>query len=150
MGDPAIQILGVYRVEPSDALFQQAMEVKHGSLELSESDRRQAEEIVRGELSSVVLIEVSVENRDDRFDVSDFAQPGTDQTAYDEAFLSPDGNSVLSRLRAPEGESMRLTFFLHFFDPESPLMTSYGQLSVPPVREMPGRLQTLVPYEPVD
>jgi len=150
MEDPAIQILGVYRVPPTDALFQKAMDLKFADIELSDSQRQQAEASVKAELSSVVLIEALIENRDGRFDLGDFAQPESDQTAYDEAFLSLDGKSVLSRLRAPDVEPLRLTFFVHFFDPESPLMTSYGELALPPVQEMPERLQVLAPYHPVD
>lgn len=149
MGKPTIRILGVYQVELTEDLFRHAMESKYGGLELTKSQAMQTERYVREELSSVALFEVVVENRDDRWDVGDCTQPGTEQVAYDEAFLSPDGTFVLSRLRAPEGGSLRMTFFLHFFDPEKPLVTSYGELPIPPLQEMPERLQSLVPYEPV-
>jgi hypothetical protein len=150
MGEPTIRILGVYQVELTDDLFQHAMEMKYDGLKLSRRQRRQAKDSVRKELSSVVLIEVVVENRDDQFDVGDFTQLGTEQAAYDEAFLSSDGALVLSRLSAPAGELLRLTFFLHFFDPAKPLVTSYGELPMPSVQKMPERLRALVPYEPVD
>ena len=149
MGEATIRILGVYKVELTDALLQQATDQKHGGLSLSKRERRQAEKYVREELSSVVLFEVVVENRDDRFDIGHFSQPGTEQVAYDEAFLTSNGTSVLSRLQTPGDEVLRVTFFLHFFDPKKPLLTSYGELLVPPVQKMPERLQSLVPYEPV-
>ncbi len=74
---------------------------------------------------------------------------GSKQAAYDEAFLSPEGKSVLSRWRMPEDSTLRLAFFLHFFDAGKPLLTSYGELPVPPLQQMPERLHSLVPYEPV-
>ena len=150
MGEPTIQILGVYQVEPTETLFRQAMELKYGGLKLSQSQRHQAESSVRGEISSIVLIEVLVVNRDNRFALGDFTQPGSDQAAYDEAFLSLDGTTVLSRFRPPEVEPLRLAFFLHYFDPNKPLTTSYGQLPVPPMQKMPERLQALLPYQPID
>lgn len=149
MDKPTIHILGAYRVEPTEGLFRRAMESKYGGLRLPRKQRLEAERSVREELDSVALLEVLVEHRDDRFQVGDFAQPGNDQAAYDEAFLSPDGSSVLSRWRVPEGGTVRVVFFLHFFDPEKPLLTSYGELPVPPLQEMPERLHSLVPYEPV-
>ena len=149
MADGAIRILGAYKVELTDDLFQRAMELKYGGIELSKRQRLEAERDVRNELSSIVLIEAVVENPDDRFDAGDFTQPGSDQVAYDEAFLSPDGTSVISRLRAPDTQPLRLTFFLHFFDPKKPLLTSYREVPVPPVQRMPERLKSLVPYEPV-
>ena len=126
------------------------MELKYGGLKLSESQRRQAERSARDEISSIAMIEVIVENRNERFDIGDFVQPGSDQAAYDEAFLSPDGTSVLSRLGPPDVEPLRLAFFMHYFDPEKPLATSYGQLPVPSMQEMTDRLQSLVPYQPID
>lgn len=149
MNEATIRILGVYKVELTDALFQQAMDEKYGSLGLSRRGRRRAEMHVRKELSSVVLIEVMVENRDDRFDVGDFTQPGSDQAPYDEAYLTPDGTAVLSRLFAPEDDFLRITFFLHYYDPKKPLLTSYGEAPAPAVKAMPERLRLLVPYEPV-
>jgi hypothetical protein len=149
MGEATIRILGVYKVDMTDDRLRQTMDEKYGGIALSESERRQVEECVREELSSVVLIEVLVENRDDHFDVGDFTQPGREQVAYDEAYLSPDGTSVLSRLRMPEDGSLRLAFFLHFFDPEKPLVTSYGELPTPPIQKMPDILPLLVLYEPV-
>ena len=90
-----------------------------------------------------------VENVDERFDIGDFGQRHLDQAAYDEAFLTLDGESVLSRLSAPEESTLRVTFFLHFFDPAQPLTTSYGEMEMPEVQIMPERLKSLLPYEPI-
>jgi hypothetical protein len=149
MLQPTIRVLGAYQVELTDELFREAMETKYGGMELSESQRQQAEANVREELSSVVLLEVLVENADERFDVGDFSQRGSDQVAYDEAYLALDGTSVVSRFKAPESDSFRVVFFLHFFDPTESLVSSYGEVPVPAIQEMPERLRSLVSYEPV-
>jgi hypothetical protein len=54
-----------------------------------------------------------------------------------------------SRYSRPDAAHFRLAFFLHFFDPELPLLSSYGSLSVPTVSDMPDRLKWLMPYDPV-
>ncbi len=146
---PSIHILGAYQVHPTEELFRQAMSLKYGGLALSLDQQDLAKQLVRDELSSVVLFEVLVENPDRNFDVGDFSQPDSDQIAYDEAYLSPDGKSVISRLRAPDSESLRLAFYLHYVDSSKPLRTSYGELPMPEIQTMPDRVWSLVPYEPV-
>jgi hypothetical protein len=147
---PDVQVLGVHRVEPSDELFQEAMDLKYGGVALSDKERNDASQSVHDELANIELIETLVLRRDDGFDVGGFRQPGTDQVAYAEAFLSSNGQSVLSRTTVPDKEPLRLTFFLHCYAPAQPVLSSYGSLSLPPMSEMPARLQTLVPYQPVD
>ncbi len=150
MQQPTIQLLGAYKVQLTDDLVKKAMESKYGGTQISDAQRRRAEADVREELSSVVLLELVVSNPDKRFSVGDFAQPDSDQAAYDEAYLTADGTSVASRFDQPETGTFRVTFFLHFFDPSKPVSSSYGLLHVPEVQKMPARLQRLVPYKPVD
>jgi len=150
MPQPTIKVLGAYKVELTPELFEEAMEVKYGGIDLSDRERKRAEEGVWEELSSVVLLDVLVINPDSRFAVGDFAQPGSDQAPYDEAYLSLDGTSVMSRFEPPMGDSFRVAFFLHFFDPTKPLATSYGEVPVPPLQKMPPHLQKMMPYTPVD
>ncbi|HET9234632.1 MAG TPA: hypothetical protein VFP10_10875 [Candidatus Eisenbacteria bacterium] len=147
---PRVEVLGVYRVEVDDALVERALALKYEGLDLTEREKQGARADVVEELSGVVLIEVQVRDRDDRFDVGDFQQPDSDQAPYDEAFLSDDGTRVLSRDRAPDVEPLRLAFFMHFFVPALPLQTSYGSVPVPESQPMPARLRDLMPYEPVD
>ena len=149
MPHPQIRVLGVYRVDPTGQLFHQAMSMKYGGLMLSTRERAAAEAAVREELSSIALIELAVDNPDEQFNVSHFVQPGSDQAPYDEAYLSPDGSTVQSKLHPPPGASLRLAFFLHFFKPGIPLGTTYGEVPLPAIDEMPERLQRLLPYEPV-
>lgn len=146
---PNIRILGAYKIDPTEELFRQAMDLKYGGVALTPDQREQVERHVRDELSSAILFEVLVENPNYRFDVGDFSQPGSDQVAYDEAYLSLDGELVVSRLRAPDSELLRIAFYLHFVDPGMPLLTSYGELPVPELQKMSDRLWSLIPYEPV-
>jgi hypothetical protein len=125
------------------------MDLKYGGMSLSRRERKRAEASVRAELVSVVLVEAIVEHADERFDVSDFGQPGSSQAAYDEAFLSPDGRSVVSRFKAPSTDPLRLVFFLHFFDSSKPLTTSYGEVGIPAITGFPERLSACISYEPV-
>src|SRR3990172_9812167 len=94
---PCIEVLGAYRIEPTQRLFSKAMDLKYGGLTLSKKERRDAEQPVREELSSIVLLEVSVTGRDDRFDMGDFGQEGSDQAPYDDAYLNEDGSEVIGR-----------------------------------------------------
>jgi len=148
---PNIEILGAYRVDVDESLLDHAFALKYGGLKLSRREKKQAVRSISEELSSVALIEVRVHDRNERFDVGEFQQPGSDQAPYDEAFLSDDGSRVISRyFEVPPTEPLRIAFFLHFFDAALPLRSSYGDLVVPPPEEMPQRLRELVPYEPVD
>ncbi|MBK7201928.1 hypothetical protein [Candidatus Amarolinea dominans] len=150
MPRPTIKVLGVYKVELSAKLLAEAMETKYGGLQLSAGERIEAEETVRQELSSVVLIDVLVNDPDKQFDVGDFGQRGLDQAPYDEAYLSLDRASVTSRFEAPATDSFRVAFFLHFYNPLKPLTTSYGEVPVPAVQAMPKRFQEMLPYTAVD
>ena len=149
MSQPRIQVLGAYRVELTDDLLEEAFELKCYGMQLTESERAQMEKIVREELSSVVLLDVLVTNADERFDIGDLGQPGSDQAPYDEAYLSLDGTTVVSRFEPPPGDSFRVAFFLHFFDPAKPLVTRYGDVPIPAIQPMPKHLQELIPYAPI-
>lgn len=157
MADPRIEILGIYRLPVTEDLFREQFDILYG-YPMSDEDRAQAEEQCREQLSSTVLIEALVENRDKRFSVDDFSQPQDGvpkdnwQVAWAEAFLTLDGNFLLVERwqEPPESGDFRVAFFMHFWDEMKPLLTSYGEVTCPPVSEMPERLKTLLPYEPVD
>ena len=147
---PSIELIGVYQVEFTKELFEKAWEMKYGGTNLSQKQEQEARQYVQEELSSIVLIEVIVKKPDDSFDIGDFLQTNSDQTAYDEAFLTLDGSNVISRFQQPNDTELRIAFFLHFFDPAHPISTSYGELYVNEIKEMPARLADLIPYEPID
>jgi hypothetical protein len=133
------------------------MDILYGS-DLSGSERRKAERQIREQLETTVLVEVLVQKRDKRFNVRDFSQPQDGvprehwQAAWAEAYLSQDGSALLVERwgDAPKADSFRIAFFMHCWNPAKPLQTSYGEVHCPPVKKMPKRLATLVPYEPVD
>lgn len=68
--------------------------------------------------------------------------------AYDEALLSSDGNHIIAREMNCIGGAgpLRFAFYLHYYDPDRPLHWSYGQVQCPPIRPVPVRLKSLVPY----
>ena len=129
----------------------EALELKYGGLELTPEERATAESSIRAEIGDVVLVEVVVANRDAKFDLSQFGQPRSDQAPYDEAYLDATGTTIIARaFEPPDAESLRVAFFLHFFDATKPLATSYGNVSLPVLKEMPDRLRAIIKYEPVD
>lgn len=152
-----VEVLGVYRLRVTDELIREQFEYRY-PCPMSDSERRQAEQQVRDQLSSVILVEAIVRDRDDRFDVSQFTQPqdgiseGYWQCAWAEAYLTDDGKRLLVERWAdpPKEGDLRLAFFLHSWQPSRPLRTSYGDVACPAVKKMPDRLARIVPYEPVD
>jgi hypothetical protein len=148
------QLIGVYTVPLSDELIAAQTRELYGS---NPSPPQVAQ--VREQLASVALIEVLVSGADTQFSVSDFAQadpekPRSDwQAAYAEAFLSPDGESLLVARwkRLPAGlTDFRVAFYMYYWKVGQPLLSSYGSLETPPPSQMPERLSRLAPYEMVD
>jgi hypothetical protein len=157
MPEPTIRVLGVYALPVTEELLQEQTDIHYGA-NLTCEARQQAEGKCREQLQSTVLVEALVRNRDHRFRGGDFCQPldgidsGNWQVAWAEAYSSLDG---ASRLEArwpgpPEAKDFRVAFFIHYWEDDVPLMSSYGELRCPAVQEMPERLRRLVPYEPVD
>ena len=150
MPNSTVTIIGVHQVPITEELLRHAVELKYGGVHLYPRQRDAAEGAVRAELASVVLIECQILGADSRFDVGDFRQPDSDQAPYDEAFLSADGTTMLaSRYTRPSIPDFRVCFYLHFYNPNKPLSTSYGPLLLPPISVMPDRLLDLIQYEPV-
>lgn len=147
---PKVQIVGAYRVPVDEALISEAMDIKYPHDMFSERDRRMAQPGVVAELASAVLLEVIIEGADDRYTADDFGQPDSGQAAYMEAYLSRNGKSVISEYDRPPGEYLRVAFYLHFFDADKPLHTSYGDIAVPQPAMMPERLSRIIRYDPVD
>ena len=154
---PMVEILGVYRLPVTEELLQEQVTILYGSLD-SQKDRAQAEEQCREQLSSTVLIEVIVHGRNSKFNVGDFTQPikgqpkSDWQAAYAEAYLTPNGEAlIVERWSDPPGTGdLRIALFMHFWEPNTPLRTSYGDTKCPAPTAMPERLKLLVPYEPID
>lgn len=157
MSVPQIEVLGVYRIAVTDELVQQQADVLYGD-DLPPDEQAEALARCREQLESVVLIEAQVSSADKRFRVDDFTQANPDlpreswQAAWAEAYLSADGSKLLARWDEPEvlPEVFRIAFFLHWWQPTAPLVTSYGNIGCPAPDAMPDRLQQLVPYETID
>lgn len=157
MPNPKLEVIGVYRLPVTPELL--ARQIKElVSPRMTSAQQRQTNEHIRRQLESVVLIEVLVENADDRFSCDDFTQPlvgvprSSWQAAYREALLSADGRRKRSARSGEKADArnFRVVFFLHCYRPDLPLLTSYGERNCPPVANMPTRLQKLHPFVPVD
>jgi len=114
---------------------------------------------LRHNLANAVFVEALVTNPDDGFAVADFSQPdpsipeGMSQVAWNEVYLSEDGQIALSHEPLPSVPPLpifRIVFVLHFWKPHLPLMSSYGKLECPAITPLPERLWRLAPYEMPD
>jgi hypothetical protein len=128
--DPAIFIVGVYKPDIPEAVYREQWKV-------TGTDGRTQEHFGR-----LVLIEAVVTNVDDKFKLKHFGQtldhpmfPPQFQCAYDEALLSAEGNCVIDRsMNCVFGTgSLRLAFYLHFYDAERPLDWTYEKVECPPL-----------------
>ena len=146
---PELEILGVHPVDSDESIRERVLSGRFPHC-TSASDRHTALKQVDAQLNSLVLFEIAIRNRDDSFSGGDFGQLGSEQCAYMERYLNLSGTSVVAKdFNVPPTGSLRLTFFLHFFDPQLPLRTSYGNYPTPELTEMPARLKSLVEYDPV-
>ena len=151
MSTSRIEVLGAHRLRVTDELVRDEAECRYGE------PRAEDEAEVRRELSAVVLVEVLVHHPDSTFDVGDFTQPeeGTEpagwQVAWNEVYLSADGASVVEApARGTFPATLRIAFFMHCWQADVPLQSSYGVLTCPATEEMPERLDRLIPYMGVD
>jgi hypothetical protein len=157
VGEPTIEVLGVYRPRITDEMFREQFRILYGR-EASKTNPGDNERACREYMDSVVLIEVAVKNRDRGFDMGDFTQSGDDvsrdnwQVAWAERFLSSDGSEVVVEQfgKPPATGDLRVAFYLHFWDPAKALRSSYGDIMCPAPTQIPERLAKLVPYELLD
>lgn len=149
MPKPKIEILGAYKLEFADEQIRQFIEDSFGDA-LDETEKEEMLTAKRDELASVVAFDIRVTNADRKFDVGDFTQPDSDQVAYDEVYLSPDGHSIESNSKPKDPTNFRVYFFLHFVDKQKPLLSSYGALDIPELKPLPDYLKRIHPFTPVD
>jgi hypothetical protein len=143
MTTPNIRILGVYKPEIPEDVYQEQWRG-------TGSDER-----TRAHFEKLVLIEAVLTDIDGGFKAVKCGQSCNIagfkphfQCAYDEALLSADGTYLIDRrMNCVHGTGeLRLTFYLHFYDPEQPLQWSHGQVQCPPIQPVPDRRRNLVPY----
>ena len=149
MSEPRIEILGAYRLEFTDEQIKKFIEDSFGDA-LDETEKQEMFPAKREELTSVIAFDVRVTDADEKFDPGDFTQPGSDQVAYDEVYLSPDGYSIESYSKPTNPTNFRMYFFLHFVDSQKPLLSSYGELDIPELKPLPDYLKSIHPFTPVD
>jgi len=149
MDQPMIKVLGAYKVEMTDDEVKEFLRESFGNV-LTPSELEKQFITKQEEISSVIALDVSVTNTDMTFDIGDFRQPDNDQSPYDEVYLSPDGHSIESETKSIDSRNFRVYFFLHFYDKNKPLISSYGQIEVPELQALPEHLKSLHPYIPVD
>lgn len=148
----SIQPIAVHEVPCNSTKMRQEIDAFYESenlLNMTES--------YRSRLIPLVLVEVVVSGADERFDVGDFTQEmeladeETWQVAYEEAFLSPDGQALVRRdIGCADAVSGgRICFYFHFYDPARPMLWTYGEFSCPPPTPLPTHLAKLVPYPPI-
>jgi hypothetical protein len=126
---------------------------------LSPEELDERREYLEQELSSAALIEVLVDEPDSRFSVGHFIQPnaqlprGLWQVAWCEKFLTEDGEQSLGEFNfneKPTEGRYRIAFYIHSWNSQLGLLSTYGPLDLPLPSPMPARLWRLAPYEQVD
>ncbi len=132
-----ITILGVHKVDPSQAILDEALELQWGD-ELEGDELKAAQQQVADHFSRLFLIEVKLMPPDADLDWGEFTQAQDDvdesewQVAYDE--------------RPVDEEAGTWTFFLHQVDLTRPIHTPLGARSLPAATPRPAHLQS-VEYE---
>lgn len=131
-----VTILGVHPVHPSDALFEETLEIQWGP-GLEGDELEEAREHVRAHFDGLYLFEVQLDPPDAEVDWGVFTQsphstPERErQVPYDE--------------RVIDAAAGTWAFFLHDVELELPLRTPAGSRELPEPTSMPPHLKN-VPY----
>ncbi len=144
MTEQKLTILGVYRPQISSETWQEQLQVTGDDA------------YTREHFEKLVLIEAVVEGLDGRFEMGEFGQmqaefpddPKRMQVGYDEGLLSLDGETLIQRkMDCVHGTGpLRFAAYLHLYDPQRPVKWQGGEVTCPPIQEMPVRLLLLMPY----
>jgi hypothetical protein len=122
----------------------------------TDDDRKEWDDHLRHHMDDAAVLEVLVTNPDARFDIGKFIQPDPArpenfwQVAWNEKFLTSDGETLIELDRTqklPSASQYRVVFVIHFWIPNAPLRSSYGELTLPAQQPLPERLWRLAPYE---
>ena len=146
MKKPQLTLLGVYKLEYDDELVKTSIRQKYGSEYINDNEYKEA---VLDELDNAYLVELMIENIDDKFNLSDISQADNDQAAYDEYYFSLDYVENY-KYSIPKLDKFKALFWFHYLDIAKPLFHSYGSFNVGKIEKMPGFMKQIMPYEPVD
>ena len=144
MTEPKLNILGVYRPQISAETWKEQWEI-------TEDDDQ-----TREHFDGLRLIEAMVDGLVEPFDMGEFGQMSLDfpddpnrmLVGYDEGLLSSDGETLIQRgIDCVQGTGpLRFAVYLHRYDADRPLQWQAGQVTCPPVQDVPVRLMMLMPY----
>jgi GAF domain-containing protein len=136
------------------ASMRERIETGRSSWTLEEVDERALEiaEELRADLQTCALFELEVQHNDRRFHASDFSNSATGLCGWEPAFLSPDGESIITEGSwvPPELESFRVAFYVHEWSESGRLVGPTGELELPTSTPVPARLWNLAPYACLD
>jgi hypothetical protein len=144
MKELSLKVIGVYRPVISAETWREQFQVTCN------------EQATREHFEKLVLIEAVVEGLTGRFNFNKFGQvlsgyrdyPDNMQVGYDAGLLSADGQCLIRRkMHCVQGTGpLRFAVYLHFYDPNRPLRWQGGEVTCPPMQEVPVRLMMLMPY----
>jgi hypothetical protein len=144
MSEPKLTILGVYRPQISKETWEEQWQVTGD------------DEYTREHFDKLVLIEAIVDGLNEPFEMIKFGQTQKEfpddskrmQVGYDEGLLSSNGEQLILReMDCVEGTGpLRFAVYLHLYDSERPLRWQRGEVTCPPIEDVPVRLSMLMPY----
>ena len=144
MSKPRLTVLGVYRPQISQETWQEQWRVTDD------------DDATRAHFDKLVLIEAVVEDLAEPFEMIKLGQmqaefpndPSRMMVGYDEGLLSSDGETLVQRgMDCVRGSGpLRFAVYLHLNDPERPLLWQGGEVTCPPIEDVPVRLSLLMPY----
>jgi len=104
------------------------------------------------DLQRCALFELEVLGNCRKFEPSEFTNPETGYAGWEPAFLSMDGQAIVTEAHwaPPELKDFRVTFYIHEWDEPGSLTGPTGNLTLPPFTPVPERLWHLAPYSCVD
>jgi hypothetical protein len=156
--EPRVTVLGVHPLNVTAELLEAQIGTTWSADEDPPERRADAERRARGQLEGAVLVEIRIDAppADPKFfdRITHDSGDVSPQAPWLETLLTADGSGVLPErvsdtLRAGLA-SLRIAFYLHYFDAAVPLVTPFGDVRLLPPSPMPERLQRLVPYQIVD
>jgi hypothetical protein len=98
--------------------------------------------MISGDFSPELLMSITQKRHDQK--------PGEGQAPYMEFYLNGEGTTLIPDKQAQTVSARRVCFFLHLVDPSLPLSIGKAALPLPPITELPARLQPYTHYVPVD